>query len=719
MAIIPDFEITEFKGLNTEVKDLKTLKPSYSPEALNWVTTIENDAIQLRRGYAPLTDVDLGAGKVTGLGVGKRFDGVEVPFFTYGRKLNYYDADTQAVIEIGTDILPIAQDGKDCTIVPYQNLAGSFVYISSPYMSTLKIAVPNPGSVVDQVTQTYRGYMSIHQSRAFLVQRNSIKNQKDFTNPYLSWVDKQLYSDYTNVTKENVGTGDGSTLTFTGNLAARTGVRTVFLASIAAATGTGKVAMTITKQTQAGIDFGTSHTFVVGDAVIVFGATGMTEINSLIAYVVAISSTGIQVDVDSSAFTAYVNGATVYKAEVLKDDKNGALASPEGGTGTINYATGAFSATFISAPVNAMALIADYYWEDATDEGILDFDVTYTTGVRNPGSGDVLPQYSGGGNLALVLPLANSLFAMHEKKTWQVTIPTNDGDTGRTNLQYREKMGTVSPFSGTLGALGVYFVDIANPNKVEFRRLEVFPGGVEGINAIVPKLLSNVLDLSVDAFDYAIVYEWGDFVLFSCQRVNDGAADAFNSLVYLYNLKGETWDKLQLFANRFAEYNGALLVGDSISNNVYIGFSGFADGDGVIANEWTSPSLDLKWAGQKKLKLMVIDGLIQSSQSLDVYLSFDDGDFVLYETISGDGTYVNTGILNSIGSVTLGSDSVGQGGDAMASPFWCEFKVNSDRFEYVRIKLVATAVGGIQINKNILRDIRPKTHKSMPIRLIG
>lgn len=718
MSSLPDFEISKFAGLNTEVKDIKTLNPDYAPAALNWITTTEQDAIQLRRGYAPLSETDLGAGKVTGLGVGKRIDGVEVPFFTYGRKLNYYDADTQTVIEIGTDILPEAQDGKDCTIVAYQNLAGSFVYVSSPYMSTLKIPVANPGSVVDQLTQTYRGFMSIHQSRSFLLHRNSIKNQLDFTNPYLSWVDKQDYGDYDQVTKEDVGTGNGSNQTFTGTLAQRTGVRTVFLASIAGAVGPSNSITAITKQSQAGLEIG-AHTFAVGDAVLIFGVLGMTEMNSLIAYVVNVGPTSIGIDVDSSAFTTYSSGGTVYKAEVLKDDKNGNLASPEGGTGTINYATGAFSVTFDGTPLNATDLIADYYWEDSTDEGILDYDVEFDTGERVPGSGDVLPQYAGGGNNNFIAPLANTFLSLHQTKTWQVVIPTNDGDDGRLNLPYREKMGTVSPFSASLGALGIYFVDLSNPNKPEFRRLEVFPGGVEGTNAVVPKLLSEVLDLSVDAFDYAIVYEWGDFVLFSCQRVNDGTPDAFNSLVYVYNLKSESWDKLQLFANRFAEYQGALLVGDSISNNVYIGFSGFADGDGAISNEWTSAALELNWVGQKKLKRMVLDGLIQSSQELDVYLSFDDGDFVKYQTISGEGPYVNTGILKSIGSVTMGSNAVGQGGDAMASPFWVEFLINSSRFEYVRLKLVATNVGGVQINKNIFRDIRPKTHKSMPVRIIG
>jgi hypothetical protein len=35
---IPDFTVTSFAGLNTFIKDRKTLKPGIATDVLNWVT---------------------------------------------------------------------------------------------------------------------------------------------------------------------------------------------------------------------------------------------------------------------------------------------------------------------------------------------------------------------------------------------------------------------------------------------------------------------------------------------------------------------------------------------------------------------------------------------------------------------------------------------------------------------------------------------------------
>jgi hypothetical protein len=60
---IPDFTISQFGGLNTAVKDTKTLKPGIAVDSLNWLTGKYGDHIELRRGQALLTDTrESGAG---------------------------------------------------------------------------------------------------------------------------------------------------------------------------------------------------------------------------------------------------------------------------------------------------------------------------------------------------------------------------------------------------------------------------------------------------------------------------------------------------------------------------------------------------------------------------------------------------------------------------------------------------------------------------------
>ena len=134
-----ELKIENFLGLNTENQDIRELGivntkdgfGIYTPDALNWVTLTNNKGIELRRGTKLLGSTRLGAGKITGLGVGTLFSGNQVPFFTFGRKVKYYDADSDDTVEIDTDVLPAGADGENVSIFPYQNLAGTFVYLSS------------------------------------------------------------------------------------------------------------------------------------------------------------------------------------------------------------------------------------------------------------------------------------------------------------------------------------------------------------------------------------------------------------------------------------------------------------------------------------------------------------------------------------------------------------------------------------------------------------
>ena len=66
-------------------------------DSKNWVT--KGDRIELRRGQAILGEVGTGINPVTGLFVGTRFNGTQIPFKTHDRKIKYYDAirDSEAV----------------------------------------------------------------------------------------------------------------------------------------------------------------------------------------------------------------------------------------------------------------------------------------------------------------------------------------------------------------------------------------------------------------------------------------------------------------------------------------------------------------------------------------------------------------------------------------------------------------------------------------------
>ncbi|WAG76975.1 DUF2460 domain-containing protein [Metapseudomonas furukawaii] len=66
----------------------------------------------------------------------------------------------------------------------------------------------------------------------------------------------------------------------------------------------------ITKASQAVITVGT-HTFVVGESVVITGVVGMTQINGLRALITAVAATTITVAINSTAFSTYTSGGVV------------------------------------------------------------------------------------------------------------------------------------------------------------------------------------------------------------------------------------------------------------------------------------------------------------------------------------------------------------------------------------------------------------------------
>lgn len=625
--MIPDFKLDRFYGLNTAIRDTKTLKPGYSPDSLNWVTSRFNDSIELRRGYARLGQTEqTGLGKITGIGVGIRYDGTQVLWFSHGRKVKYYNTVSDDTVEVGTDLLPTGADGEDVWMSPYQGLAGSFMYLGSPNSGVYKIPAANPGNAVDQSVNNYRwGVFHIGQNRAFAGQRNGTSaGNNDKTGLYLSYIDKDQLSDYTQVTGEAIG-GAGST-TYAGTLAAISAPKTAMYVTITEAGG-----------------------------------------------------------------------------EVMSDDRNGNLVGNQGSTGTINYATGAYSVTFNHVTVGAVT--ADYYHETSTSTGILDFTGSGT------GQGKSFRQDDGGGNIMAIFNINTIEYCLHKLKTWQLT--TSLDDTQTTNLPYRN-IGIPYTRSAFQTPEGIIMADLSRPTDPKFRKMQVLQG--TNVNTIEPISISDDLDLSAYGFDYCVAFRWGDYEIFCCQNTTLGVVDSHNSVMFIHNVVSDAWDKLDYFVSCLAEYNGTLVAGDSVSNNVYTLFSGYDEDGDIISNYWVSSNLNLGTDNLKNCRRMVIDGLIQQDQSIKVSLSYDGGTFAEIFTIEGDGTYVDTGTETAIGAQTLGTQVIGgQGGDT-ASPFEVDFPINSDRFVDVQIKIEALGVGWASVNSFTFKDIRDKGRKNLPIR---
>lgn len=154
-TIIPPFVVGDqsypWGGLNTATKDNRFLYRGDTNRQLNWITGRDRDHIELRRGSIVLgkTTRNIAGAKVTGLGIGIKNNGDQVPFYTFNRSIFYYDKATNDTIEIGTNILPAIASGEFTSFMPYQNLAGSFIYLTSLNSSIYKLSVANLGSIID------------------------------------------------------------------------------------------------------------------------------------------------------------------------------------------------------------------------------------------------------------------------------------------------------------------------------------------------------------------------------------------------------------------------------------------------------------------------------------------------------------------------------------------------------------------------------------------
>ena len=220
--------------------------------------------------------------------------------------------------------------------------------------------------------------------------------------------------------------------------------------------------------------------------------------------------------------------------ETLNDDRNGNLVGDQGSTGTINYATGAYSVTFNHTTTGAVT--ADYYWEDATDDGPLDFD-TSTTGSGKP---KVYRQDDGGRNM-IPLDFMDVTYWLHELKTWALTISLTD--TESTNLPYR-KVGIPYHRAACETPDGILLIDSSNPNEPKVRRLEI--GQNTNNLTIVPTPISDALDLSIHAFDYAVTFRWGDYEILCCQNYTQSVANNYNSVMYVRHVQSGAWGQTRL-----------------------------------------------------------------------------------------------------------------------------------------------------------------------------
>lgn len=399
--------------------------------------------------------------------------------------------------------------------------------------------------------------------------------------------------------------------------------------------------------------------------------------------------------------------------ETFTDNYDGTLTGSLGGTGTVNYTTGAISVTFNTAPANAANNIkSSYQWENSNNTGITDFT---KSSPRTAGQGFVFRQDDGGGALMNVLSYGDTEYCMHETKTWALTLTSND--TNATNLIYRDRVGIPNWQAACETGSGIFYVDYTDQADPQVRLLtlnrlgtDVVPISISKARKLAAEGTIIGLDLSNYRFDKAVLREWGDFILIEC-RYKDSTK---NDTLITYNKIHGVFDKHTLSASSLVIYNGTLVAGDSVSSNNYTLFSGFDDDDSLINNSWEGALSDFGTDYIKKVKKFVVAGKIQASQSFDIYIALDNGSYTLAGSITGNGSYVDAGNPYLVGTETIGSHVIGDGGDGVnAFNYEHILTLRTDKFNRIKLKFVATGIGFLSINFYKWFDIRLYAKKEL------
>ena len=614
------YRVENFKyGIINKLEN-KTIPPGSASRALNWQT--KGDKIELRRGYAILGGTDAGVGRVTGAWIANDVFGNEVPLRKIGRKLQYYDVDTLAWVEIGSDLFPAAASDEDVFFDNITGLAGAQTWCGSPNSGLYKIMI-NGGrsskvapSAEDNYSaaKNHKGYIKIKKNRIILW--GKLEDPAGLRGSYIDAMN------YTTVTNEVLGTGDAVDKTFSGTLAAVTGIRTCFA--------------------------------IVVDAVVVGGGT-----------------------------------------ETFTDNRDGTLTSNLGGTGTINYQTGAISLIFNTAPDTAQSVLVDYQWEDSTNGGLADFTESAT---RVAGQGFYLQQ-GDGGELMNVETLNDVEYCIHKYKTWAVDL-TND-DTNATNEIFREKAGIPNQRASLSTGDGIYYVDDRDESDVKIRILKIYPGSTE----VIPSSISNNLDLSDYRFDQAAIFEFGDFILVTCRTKDsvDSSDVGVNNRVLVYNKLWKSWDVVDYSARMFFTYGGALHCGDSLSKNILELFSGFDDNGAENDNYYDTNLDEMQLRELKKSRSLIFEGEIQTDKTIEIWISVDNSSYVKLGDIEGDGAYVDVSQSVTVGATTIGKLPVGGGNSAdvvTAYHYMKEMRVRNiiDKFQRVSLRFIGTGIGYASIS---------------------
>ncbi|HMA79097.1 MAG TPA: hypothetical protein VKP88_08320, partial [Candidatus Paceibacterota bacterium] len=319
--------------------------------------------------------------------------------------------------------------------------------------------------------------------------------------------------------------------------------------------------------------------------------------------------------------------------QTITIDFTGSATSDSDGTGTVNFATGAYNVTFSATTTGAVT--SDYQWEDSNQAGVTDFTKSAT---RLAGEGFIIRQDKGGDSIQTVIPFDGSYFSFKENSVYQFTLDAED--TNPTNELIRSDVGVSTPRAAVSTSTGIMYLNTGNPSDPFIAILQRNPVGDD----FITQPLFPQFKFDKYTYDDVTLDTWDKYLLVACAENADN-----NNRILMCNMREKTVDVAPYPARCFSKIDGVLYSGDPLAYTSYEMFTGFDNVGTKVQNYWQSKGETYNAVGLKKVKAFIFRGQISPDQSIKVSVSVDDGDYQHVGTILGSGDYVDYSATSAIG----------------------------------------------------------------------
>jgi len=444
------------------------------------------------------------------------------------------------------------------------------------------------------------------------------------------------------------------------------------------------------------------HFFIDKGRAIMWNTT--TDSSGLYGSYIDAQDSDVYTTVSSEAITAVESGTLAFKAggstrtcfgvqitdtssgEVFTDNYDGTLTGDSGGTGTINYMTGAFTITGQTG-----AGTADYQWEDSNANGVTDFSKSAT---RLAGEGFVVRQDAGGDSIKVVIPYDGSYFSFKENSVYQFTL--DNADTNPTNELIRTDVGVETLRAAVGTSAGIMYLNTGNPSRPMLNILQRNPVGDNFVT--VPYFPQ--FKFQKYGYSQVSLAAWDKYIVVACTEDSVN-----NNRMLLCDMQEKTVDVAPYAASCFNKDDGFLYAGDPLAQTSYEMFTGFDDMGLKVNNYWDSKGDLLGTKALKKTKNFIFRGQIDPAQKIEVLVSTDSGDFQLVGTILGSGNYVDYSSTYAIGTDFIGNGTVGGDDELAVYDFIMKIKLRLGKFRKRKVRLRATEFGYCAIQQMTDFDI--------------